>query len=478
MTPYDPQVASAPVPPLVAPALVPWLSVFRPCFTAPVWNHILVLVSGAVLAPGKRTVTQALRVMGLDHDNGFGRYHEVLNRARWNARAVARLLLLHILERLLPNGPVVIGIDDTIERRWGAKIGARGIYRDPVRSTKGQFVKTSGLRWLALMVIVPIPWANRRWALPFLTILAPSERWAEANGRRHKTLTDWARQAILQTKRWLPDRRLIFVADSSFAAVELLNKVRKHVCVITRLRLDANLCEPPPAPSGKRGRPPVKGKVLPKLSAVLEDPKTVWTTLIVSQWYGEQQRKLKTATGTAVWYRSGVLPVPSAADASWHIDALRASIRWVLVHDPLGEHDPQAFLSTDLGLEPATILGWFVSRWRVETTFQEVRVHLGVETQRQWSDLAILRTTPALLGLFSLITIWANECAAAQHGGILTHAAAWYHKKDPTFSDAIAAVRRALWTPPDFSMSRRSTDTVVINVGLLKRLIQTLSLAA
>jgi hypothetical protein len=174
-----------------APAIIAsWLAVFRPCFTAPVWNHILVLVCGAVLAPGKRTVTQALRVMGLAGQPGFGRCHEVLNRARWDARNLARRLLLHLLALLLPSGEVVIGIDDSIERRWGGKIKARGIYRDAV-----QFVKTSGLRWLSLAVMLPVPFAGRRWALPFLTVLAPSARWSEAQGRRHKTLTDWARQA-------------------------------------------------------------------------------------------------------------------------------------------------------------------------------------------------------------------------------------------------------------------------------------------
>jgi hypothetical protein len=179
MASNHPRAATAADPPLVPPALVAWLSVFRPCFTAPVWNHILVLLTGAVLAPGKRTVSQALRVMGLADEPSFGRYHKVLSRARWDARAVARRLLLHVLDRLLPNGPVVIGVDDTfafgwrtpsvsecgtIERRWGAKIKARGIYRDPVRSSKGHFVKTSGLRWLSLMVVVPIRWANRKWA--------------------------------------------------------------------------------------------------------------------------------------------------------------------------------------------------------------------------------------------------------------------------------------------------------------------------
>jgi hypothetical protein len=460
-----PGAVAAPVPPLVPTVLAVWLSLFRPCFTAPVWRHVLVLVAGAVLAPGKRTVTQALRVMGLSDEPGFSRYHEVLNRARWDARALARRLLLHVLDRLLPAGPVVIGIDDTIERRWGARISARGIYRDPVRSSKGHFVKTSGLRWLSLMVIVPIPWAARQWALPFLTILAPSARWSQARGKRHKTLTALARQAILQTRRWLPNRTLIFVGDNGFAALDLLAVVRRHVCMITRLRLDANLFKPARARRpGQRGRTPLKGRPLPKLRAVLNNPKTTWTTVIVSQWYGDQQRTLQTTTGTAVWYHSGLPPVP---------------IRWVLVRDPLGEHEPQAFLSTDLDAAPETILQWFVSRWRVETTFQEARAHLGVETQRQWSDLAILRTTPALLGLFSLITIWASELAQGQGGMLRCHAAAWYQKKDPTFSDAIAAVRRVLWwSPPDYSMSRTKVDTVVMPLRLLKRFVETLSLAA
>jgi hypothetical protein len=332
--------------------------VFRPCFTAPVWNRILVLVAGAVLAPGKRTVTQLLRVMRLADEPSFRRYHEVLSRARWDGRAVARRLLLSIIERLLPDGEVVVGIDDTIERRWRARIDARGIYRDPVRSSKGHFVKTSALRWLSPMVAVPIPWAKRTWALPFPTILAP---WSEANGKRHKTLTMWARQPILQTKRWLPNRRPVFVADSGFAALDLLAAVRGHVCMITRPRLDANLFRPAPKRRpGQRGRPPLKGRAPPKLSAAMKNRRTVWTSAVVSQQYNAQQRRLLVATGTALWYHAGIAPVPSAADASWHIDALRASIRWLLVRDPTGEHEPAAFLSTDLEVRLALARGDYV----------------------------------------------------------------------------------------------------------------------
>jgi hypothetical protein len=459
--------SGAPTPPhlpLIPPVLTGWLALFRPYVTAPTWQHVLVLVAGTILAPGKRTVTQVLRVMDLADRTGFARYHEVLNRARWDARALARQLLLHLLDRLRPSGPVVIGIDDTIERRWGAKIKARGIYRDPVRSSKGHFVKTSGLRWLSLMVVLPIRWSGRHWALPFMTILAPSARWSETHRKRHKTLTDWARQAILQTRRWLPDRSLIFVADSGFAALELLAAVRRHVCVVTRLRLDAASYKPaPPRRKGQRGRSRLKGDRLPSLKAVLDSKKTVWTHVGASQWYNAQQRTLLTATGTALWYKAGVAPVP---------------IRWVLVRDPTGEHEPAAFLSTDLTATPAMILGWFVSRWRVETTFQEVRTHLGVETQRQWSDRAILRTTPVLLGLFSLITLWADDLARNTATALPLNATAWYRKHKPTFSDAIAAVRRMLWCPPNYAISRTSVETVQIPAALLNRVFQTLCLAA
>jgi hypothetical protein len=196
---------------------------------------------------------------------------------------------------------------------------------------------------------------------------------------------------------------------------------------------------------------------------VLNSKKTVWTTVVVAQWYNAQQRKLLTATGTALWYKAGVPPVP---------------IRWVLVRDPSGEHAPAAFLSTDLKATPDMILGWFVSRWRVETTFQEVRTHLGVETQRQWSDRAILRTTPVLLALFSLITLWADDLARNTTAALRPNATGWYCKNEPTFSDAIAAVRRVLWCPPDFSISRLSGKTVEIPTALLNRVFQTLCLAA
>src|SRR3712207_1079811 len=198
----------------MAPSAVPavlegWMRPFRCHFTAAAWRHVLVLVCGTLLAPGRRTVAAALRVMGLGEVAGFAVFHRVLSQGHWCSRAVARRLLPLLVAALAPDGPVVAGLDDTIERRWGARIAARGIHRDPVRSSRGHFVKASGLRWLSVMLLAPAPWAGCVWGLPFLTVLAPSGRFAAEQSKRHKELTDWGRQALLQVARWLPGRRIV-----------------------------------------------------------------------------------------------------------------------------------------------------------------------------------------------------------------------------------------------------------------------------
>ncbi|HEU5423281.1 MAG TPA: transposase [Nitrolancea sp.] len=446
------------------PAMITLVAPFAPLFSDRVWRHALVLVAGTLLAPGKRTVCAALRAMGLSGTRQFARYHRVLNRATWSSLAVSRVLLGLLVAAFAPTGPVVVGVDETIERRWGAQIAAKGLYRDAVRSSKGYFVKVSGLRWLCLMLLVPLPWAERVWALPFLTILAPSERHDRERGRRHKKLTDWARQALLLLRRWLPQRALVVVADSGYAAIELLThctRLVNPITVVTRLRLDAALYEPaPPRRPGQNGRPRKKGRRLPTLAARIADPVTAWTPVVVN-WYGEGARVVEVASDTAVWYHSGLPPVP---------------LRWVLVRDPQGRFDTQALLCTDLAADPAQILAWFVLRWQLEVTFEEVRRHLGVETQRQWSERAILRTTPALLGLFSLVTLWAHPRIGPT--GDRVRQAAWYHKPLPTFSDALALVRRELWGHLAFCMSDREADLVKVPRALIERFADALCYAA
>src|SRR3954453_23541317 len=195
--------------PTLPPAMLALLTPFAPLFDRRVWPSALVLRVGTLLAPGKRTVTAALRVMGLAHTRRFERYHRVLNRAQWSSLAASRVLLGLLVAAFVPTGPLLVGIDETIERRRGKRIAAKGIYHDLVRSSHAHFVKASGLRWIGLMLLVPIPWAGRVWALPFVAALAPSERYDRERGRRHKTLVDWARQLLRLVRRWWPDRPLI-----------------------------------------------------------------------------------------------------------------------------------------------------------------------------------------------------------------------------------------------------------------------------
>jgi len=446
-------------------ALEKVLNPFACLFTKPSWRKAQVLCMGAILAPRKRTVTAALRVMGLAQQNDFARYHQLLNRATWSSFKASRILLGLLLKAFDKGGPLIFGIDETLERRWGKKIKAKGIYRDAVRSSHSHFVKCSGLRWLSLMWLAPIPWAKRVWALPVLTALAPSERYCQEQGIRHKKLSDWARQVMVLLRRWLPERDIVVVADSSYSVLDLLHRCQslsKPITMVTRLRLDAALYEPAPARQpGQTGRPRLKGKRLPTLANRLEDITTPWQQVKVN-WYDGKERTIELASENAVWFHSGKAAVP---------------IRWVLLRDPQGKFEPQALLCTDVAVEPLPIIHWFILRWCLEVTFQESRAQLGLETQRQFSDLAIARTTPLLFALFSLVTLIAHERYQEQR--FTPQRSAWYPKSLPTFSDALANLRDCLWRSSGvFDTSSSTCEIIKLPLPLYQRLLDTLCYAA
>jgi hypothetical protein len=405
---------------------------FMALFSERVWDYAQILLMGAVLAPGKRTVSAVLTVMGLKDDRQYQNYHRVLNRAKWCSLTASKILLgLLVPAFVAANVPIILGVDETLERRKGKKIKQKGVFRDAVRSTKKYLVHSFGLRWVSLMLIVTVPWSSRPWALPFLTLSAPSEATNKANGKRHKTSIDWIQQMVCLVSRWLRGRALVLVTDGGLTAVKLgltCGALRQPVTWVSRLRLDVGLYDwPGEQPKGKRGPKPKKGKRLKSLQAHLDDPHIAWRKTEVD-WYGGGKYTIEYVTGTALWYTPGFDPLP---------------IRWLLVRDPAGNYKATAFLCTDLKADPLQILHWFILRWNVEVTFEEARAHLGLETQRQWSDLAIARTTPAILGLFSLVTLLAYQLTKDIPFPVRT--SAWYIKKEPTFSDALAVVRRHIW---------------------------------
>jgi hypothetical protein len=410
------------------------LTPFAVAFTAPTFRHVLVLVSGTILASGRRTVAVALRAVGLGNERRFTTYHRVLNRDVWWAPVLSRLLLdLLVRTFLASDAPLELVADETLERRRGRKLAWKGRFHDAARSQSGHVVTSDGIRWVCVMLLAPVPWCRRRWALPFLAIPTFTPATSAKLGKRHRTAPERTEGLVRLIRRWQPQRTIHLVGDSGFAVVRLA-----HVCAISRVQLvsrlvlNAQLYDPPRVrPASTPGVKPKKGPRQPKLvdrldATTVAASHTAWQREIVA-WYGHQRRVLDVATGTALWHTDGCAPLP---------------IRWVLVRDPQGRLSPYALFCTDQEVDATAILAAYLHRWNVEVTFEEARAHLGLETQRQWTTRAVGRTTPCLLGLFSVVVLMAH---AAHPDHLPTRRAAWYPKPEATFSDALAAVRRHLW---------------------------------
>jgi hypothetical protein len=436
---------------------------FSPVFSERMWDWVQVLVVGAILAPKKRTVTAVLRIMGKSGERQFQNYHRVLNRATWASVRVSRILLGLLVTAFVPSdSPIIVAADETLERRRGQHISGKGHFRDPVLSSEQHSIASEGLRWVSMMLLVTVPWSERVWALPFLTVLAAHEKTNHALGKRHKTSIDWVQQMTTCARRWLPKRGLILVTDGGLVAVRLGLRCLQYatpVTFVSRLHLNIRLFDPP-VPSHRKRIPRV-GQRQPTLQARLHAPDTCWQRQSIC-WYGGKQRTVEWTSATAWWHTpSQPTPLP---------------IRWVLVRDPLGKFKAAAFCCTDLHQPAQQIIAWYVMRWNVEVTFEECRAHLGLETQRQWNPLAIARTTPTLLGLFSLVVLLAHRLTLDQP--LPTRSAAWYLKHSATFSDVIAFVRRYLWQHVKLTNSLPNTRLVEFPAAVLDDFLDALCYAA
>lgn len=413
--------------------IIPILECFRPAFTEPTYQKAIVLLIGTVLCKGNRTVCSALRVLGLEQEGDWSKYHHVLNRAQWDGLLLSALLLTLLVETFVATGPIHIVVDETLERRWGPKITKRGHWRDSLASSRKVNVSTSGLRWLVFTVVVAVPWSHHDWSLPFLSILLTTPKVSTARGRRHRTVAQRTGQVVCWLRRTLPGREIKLMGDGAYSVIAL--GLRCHIqgiTLIAPLGLDSRLFDHPPSrinPDGtkRRGRPPGVGKRRPNLSQVATCTTTCWHRGRVD-WYDGESEVIDWATGTALWYSTGTTPL---------------LIRWVLVRDPSGKRDTVAYFSTDIHQTAPAIIADFVKRWSVEVTFEVSRAHLGVETQRQWSDKAIERTTPALFGICSVVVLMAH--ALYPEPTLPLPQAAWYPKNHATFHDILALVRWRLW---------------------------------
>jgi hypothetical protein len=439
------------------------LAAFAPQFTRPTWKNIQTLFLGAVLCRGARRVTSILRVMGLANEKNYSKYHRILSHARWDGLVLSKILLGLLIALLPQSWPILIAVDETLERRKGKKIKAKGIYRDAVRSSQSTVVTCFGLKWECMMLIVPMPWCKRPWALPFLTVLSPSKKANEKAGRRHKTSIDWTQQMVKLVSRWLKRRAWILLGDGAYACMDLAKTcIKQGVTLISRLRLDAQLFEfPDVVPAGKRGRKPIKGKRI-NLKALLTDLAQPWHSITVN-WYGGEQKIIKCLTFVCLWYHAGEAPI---------------AVRIVLVKTPNGKNEAEVFFSTDVKNTPIQIIEWFVLRWNIEVTFQESRSNLGVETQRQWSDNAIQRSTPLLMAMYSILTLIAIKMNTIKTIAV-QETTSWYDKQgELTFADIIVIIRREIWSKQYLSKSANQDEFDKFSEQEMKRLIYQLSLAA
>jgi hypothetical protein len=433
--------------PFLPDVILSLLANFADVFTVPTWRYAQTLLIGAIICNGKRTVSSALRAMGLALEKRFERYHRVLSKAKWNEFALSKILLGLLIKLLSHGAPIIIAMDETIERRRGKKISTKGCYRDACRSSQSLVIKCFGLKWQCAALIIKLPWSNRCWALPFMTVLCPSKKHDEQKGLCHKSSIDRAMQMVYIISRVLKCP-WILVGDGGFACLKLGHTcVKSGAILVSRLRLDAALFEEVKiSPVKRRGRKPLKGSKIPTLKEQIKTGCLRWQESKIA-WYGSVLKTVKLATGVNLWYTSGEKPL---------------KIRWLLVQDQVTQR-VEAFFSTDINMDPIAIVETFVLRWNIEVTFEEVRAHLGVETQRQWSEKAIRRTTPILMGLFSLVCLIAETQNKLKKELIQTATAAWYNKEGlATFADVLVYVKRLIIQEKYLNESAKNNDFVQI----------------
>jgi hypothetical protein len=445
-------------------AAEPLLGRFGIAFTPRTFQRVLLLFVGAVLALGRHSVTRALwAARALAAGSGhFSDYHRVFSWARWSPWPPGKVLAAMVLELVPPDEPVVCPVDDTTPQHKGKCVYGKGRHRDNCRSTRSHTVWVFGHKWVVLAVNVRFAFASRPWALPVLAALYRPKESNQKEGRRHKTTLDLARQLVAALVHWFPGRHFILLGDGGYASHELARfcrRHRRHVTLVSRFHPRANLyAPPPPRRKGRPGRPRVKGAKLPAPQDVVAASALKRS---VVGWYGGKTRRVGFVSGTGHWYKGGGGVVP---------------VRWVFVHDLEGTHEDGYFYTTDPSLSPSRIVTLYTGRWSVEVTFQEARQHLGLHTPRSWTRPSVLRTAPCLLGLFSLVCLVYHRHTRGEGAAPLS--TPWHAKAEPTFADAVASVRRLLWSQTVLKQADRRGAFQKLPPDLRETLLDQLTRAA
>jgi hypothetical protein len=404
----------------------PLLAALLPEFTRPTAARFTTLLAAALLTTGCHTVANLLRTLCRLAPGHPTDYRRVLSRAPWSGLALGCALARFLIRHLLPDGPIVLVGDDTVDGHPGRKVYGKARHRDPVRSSHTHAVWRYGHKWVVLAVLVRFPFATRPWALPVLVDLYRSTAGDEERHRRHRTPAQLMCRLLRAVLMRIPNRRFVFVGDGGYGTHEVARFCRRHrdrLTLASKLHPEANLYEPPPPYAGN-GRPRVKGGRRPKPSQAVAAAKRLSRKRV--GWYGGGTRRVRVLSDTGHWYKAGQGLVP---------------LRWVFVRDQEGTHRDEYFFTTDLALDAVAVIGLYAVRWNLETTFQECRAHLGLGTTRGRCRPTVLRAAPCLLVLYTVVAVLYHALPEGKRSGRVR----WPGKAGATFSDALCAVRRRLW---------------------------------
>jgi DDE superfamily endonuclease len=441
---------------------MPVLTMFRPAFSAPTYRRFLVLALAAVLTTGRRTVTNLLRTVQYQAQGHESSYHRVFSRRRWSTWALARVLITFLLDHVVPPGPVLLAGDDTVTEHPGRKVFGKGRHRDGVRSSHSYTAYRWGHKWVVIAMLLKLPLATRPWALPVLVALYRPPEWDRVHGTRHRTPAHLARLLLARLIRWCPHRHFIFVGDTGYGTSEtarFCRKHRQHLTLVSKFYGDAALYAPPPPRTPRTmGRPRVKGQKLASPQRVVAN--TARRTRLTVAWYGGSTRDIEIVTGAGHWYRIG--------------EAL-VEVRWVYVHDGTGTHRDEYFFTTDIAMKPQQIVVCYTQRWSIETTFQECREYLKLESPKGYSQQTVLRFTPCLFGLYTIIVLLYLQLL---HPSSTLRAIFWRGKSTVTFSDMITCVRRALWEQWCFQTQADAQEFSKLSPSLQDMILYALAPAA
>lgn len=410
---------------------------FCPALTRPTAENMSVLLRGAVLSGKARTVTACLRAAWPWVTKSWQAYADLVRRAELDTLVLGRILFSLALRLVDAQAPVCLAIDETLVRRWGPEVPGIGLHRDPVRSSHAHNVVNPGHKWVVLSVLVKLSFMERPMALPIISVLYTSANPAKRNRteplyRRHRTVAELTLLLVRLVVRWAPRRRFIVVGDGAYANHALARALRREshhrrlqrTSLVSRFHFDAALYGRP-APYCGRGRPAIRGEKLPNPKQTIEGLEPEDWQEAALRWYGGKRKEVRLYSAEGLWYKSG-------QGAKW--------VRWVVVRDPEGERRDEIFFTTDRRLGVERIVEIYVGRWSLETTFQEAREHLGLESLRNWSVKSVKRSVPFLLGLYSLIVVWFAQNVEDPESFRVE--CPWYEKPNVTFSDMLAAAKR------------------------------------